>query len=51
MIPPMKQLWVFGFFAVLGLAGAAGNSPILPDPKLTPGDALTSDAKVICVSG
>ena len=47
----MKQRWVFGLFALLGLAGAAGSSPILPDPKLTPGDALTSDAKVICVSG
>lgn len=51
MIPAMKQLWVFGVFALLGLAGAAGSSPILPDAKLTPGDALTSDAKVICVPG
>ena len=27
------------------------NAPILPDPKLSPGDVLTSDPKIICVSG
>ena len=27
------------------------ESPIIPDPQKTPGDVLTTDAKVICVSG
>lgn len=27
------------------------HAPILPDPKLSPGDVLTSDPKIICVSG
>lgn len=27
------------------------HSPVLPDPQLTPGDVLTTDAKIICVSG
>ena len=27
------------------------NAPILPDPKLSPGDVLTSDKAIICVSG
>jgi hypothetical protein len=37
-----------------GLVGAhadSANPPILPDPQLTPGDVLTTDAKVICVQG
>ena len=42
--------------AVLGLSSvlAAGynlQAPILPDPKLSPGDVLTSDPKIVCVSG
>ena len=38
--------------AVLGV-GLAQNlqAPIVPDARLTPGDALTSDAKIICVPG
>ena len=27
------------------------NAPILPDPKLSPGDVLTSDTRIICVPG
>jgi len=27
------------------------NAPILPDPRLSPGDVLTSDPKIICASG
>jgi hypothetical protein len=27
------------------------HSPVLPDPQLTPGDVLTTDAKIIGVSG
>jgi len=37
-----------------GSALAAGynlSAPILPDPKLSPGDVLTSDPKIVCVSG
>ena len=40
--------------AVLGLlcsSALAANSPLTPDPKLTPGDVLTSNPKIICVSG
>ena len=46
------------FPAVFLLAFAAGpalaynmQAPILPDPKLSQGDVLTSDPKIICVSG
>ncbi|MGY2896917.1 HNH endonuclease signature motif containing protein [Deinococcus sp. UYEF24] len=38
----------------LGSGLAAGynlSAPILPDPKLSPGDVLTSDPKLVCVSG
>jgi len=31
--------------------GVNQNAPILPDPRLSPGDVLTSDPKIICVSG
>ncbi len=37
------------------LGGAAGaynlQAPILPDPRMTPGDSLTTDPAVICVPG
>ncbi|MGY2896144.1 HNH endonuclease signature motif containing protein [Deinococcus sp. UYEF24] len=32
-------------------AGYNLSAPILPDPKLSPGDVLTSDPKLVCVSG
>ena len=38
----------------LSLALAAGynlQAPLVPDPKLSPGDVLTSDPKIVCVSG
>ena len=38
----------------LGSGLAAGynlSAPVLPDPKLSPGDVLTSDPKLVCVSG
>jgi hypothetical protein len=49
----MRTLMVL---AALGLSSvlAAGynlQAPILPDPKLSPGDVLTSDPKIVCVSG
>ena len=42
--------------AALGLSSvlAAGynlQAPLVPDPKLSPGDVLTSDPKIVCVSG
>jgi hypothetical protein len=47
---------VIGLFIALVLLGNGAyadleHSPILPDPKMTPGDVLTTDAKVICVPG
>ncbi|WP_407571772.1 hypothetical protein [Deinococcus altitudinis] len=38
----------------LGSGLAAGynlSAPVLPDPKFSPGDVLTSDPKLVCVSG
>lgn len=32
-------------------AGFNLAAPLLPDPKLSPGDVLTSDPKLVCVSG
>ena len=42
--------------ATLGLSSvlAAGynlQAPLVPDPKLSPSDVLTSDPKIVCVSG
>ena len=46
---------VIGLFMALALLGSAyadlEHSPLLPDPKMTPGDVLTTDAKVICAPG
>ena len=48
----MKQLLLL--LALAGIGAAAGinaNAPLVPDPVKTPGDVLTSDPAVICVSG
>ncbi len=44
--------------ALLGLSSVLATgynynlqAPIVPDPKLSPGDVLTSDPKIVCVSG
>jgi len=48
----MKTLLLTLALAGLGMGLAYNqNAPILPDPKLSPGDVLTSDTKIICVSG
>jgi hypothetical protein len=40
---------------LLPLAGSVqadpAHSPILPDPTMTPGDVLTTDAQVVCQPG
>ncbi len=38
---------------LLGSAAQAINlqAPLVPDPVRTPGDVLTSDPKIVCVSG
>lgn len=46
----------FAVLAALGLSSvlAAGynlQAPLVPDPKLSPGDVLTSDPKLVCVPG
>ena len=53
-----RSLLVHGGLVLTGLASlsvlAAGfnlAAPTLPDPKLSPGDVLTSDPKLVCVSG
>lgn len=54
MNPIRRTLWLYGFLALLvaPLATAdPAHSPLLPDPQMTPGDVLTTDAAVICVSG
>ncbi|GAA4012340.1 hypothetical protein GCM10022631_25190 [Deinococcus rubellus] len=48
----MKPLLLTLVLAGLGMGLAYNqNAPILPDPKLSPGDVLTSDKAIICVSG
>ena len=54
MAPHPTPRW----FALLALLLRAGplradpaHSPTLPDPALTPGDVLTTDAQAICVPG
>ena len=49
----MRVLLAGLILAVTGstLASYNLNAPILPDPKLSPGDVLTSDPKIVCVSG
>ena len=48
----MKSLLLALALACLGVALAYNqNAPILPDPKLSPGDVLTSDTAIICVTG
>jgi hypothetical protein len=49
-ITPAKsaQLLLACFFAT---SSCLADSPIVPDAQKTPGDVLTTDAKVICVPG
>ena len=48
----LKALLVMGVTCGPVLAtGYNLSAPILPDPKLSPGDVLTSDPKIVCVSG
>jgi hypothetical protein len=35
----------------LSNASVSHSFPVYPDPKLTPGDVLTTDTRIICVSG
>jgi len=48
--------WLFGALA-LGLGGLIDahadpeHSPLLPNPRMTPGDVLTTDRSVVCVPG
>ncbi len=54
MNPVRRTWWLYCFLALLAgpLATAdPAHSPILPDPQMTPGDVLTTDARVICVPG
>jgi hypothetical protein len=46
-------LWLFSLLAILAapLAADPEHSSRLPDPQITPGDVLTTDASVICVPG
>lgn len=48
-----RTLWWYGFLAILAgpLAADPDHSPLLPDPQMTPGDVLTTDAQIICVPG
>ncbi len=51
--PPMRLLLAGSLLALLTcpVLGINQNAPVLPDPRLSPGDVLTSDPKIICVSG
>jgi hypothetical protein len=45
-------LWIiFLSLLIAGESASAPLAPVLPDPAITPGDVLTTDASVICVSG
>jgi hypothetical protein len=46
----LAVLVILGLSSVLA-AGYNLQAPIVPDPKLSPGDVLTSDPKIVCVSG
>lgn len=49
-----RTLWLYGLLAVLAAPLATADpahSPLHPDPQMTPGDVLTTDANVICVPG
>ena len=52
---PCPTSRAFALLVLLLLAGPLiadpARSPVLPDPALTPGDVLTTDAAVVCVSG
>jgi len=47
---PLAVLAALGVSSVLA-AGYNLQAPLVPDPKLSPGDVLTSDPKIVCVSG
>lgn len=44
-------LLIFSSVLIAGESSSAPLSPALPDPAITPGDVLTTDASVICVPG
>ncbi|MGI8747108.1 MAG: hypothetical protein ACR2J4_01970 [Deinococcus sp.] len=48
-----RTLLVLAGLALSSVLAAGYNpaAPILPDPKLSPGDVLTTDPKIVCVSG
>src|SRR5437588_6282305 len=48
---PMRKLVAALVSILVGLPAVAGELPIRPDPKLTPGAVLTADATVVCVGG
>src|ERR1700730_4204564 len=47
----MRQVLLFAAVLLLTLPAAAGDLPIRPDPKLTPGAILTNDPAMICQPG
>lgn len=47
---PIQTLLLLILTSATAIADPA-HSPVLPDPQLIPGDVLTTDAKIICVSG
>lgn len=48
----MKTLASYGFFVLFATVFSAfADSPIVPNPKLTPGDVLTTDVATICTPG
>ncbi|MGY2894346.1 sunset domain-containing protein [Deinococcus sp. UYEF24] len=49
----MRTLAVLAAFGLSSALAAGYNlqAPLVPDPKLSPGDVLTSDPKIVCVSG
>src|ERR1700730_10956953 len=47
----MRQVLLFAAVLLLTLPAAAGDLPIRPDPKLTPGAILTNDPATVCQPG
>jgi hypothetical protein len=48
----VRQILVFTVASILlNLSATAGDLPIRPDPKLTPGAILTNDAVTVCQPG
>ena len=49
---PFRTQIIAAIVAVfLPLLAIADPSPIVPDPRMTPGDVLTNDTTVICQTG